>query len=214
MTSDERVSPGTPPDKRPRGARKPRRPRKVTRQSLENAALAYLGRFAATAHTLEAVLMRRVQRSARFHDTDPAEGAELVGAIIARYREAGLIDDAAFAEARAKTLFTRGTSLRAIALKLRQKGVGAADIEAALVRLADEVEGDSDRDTLNRQAARAYARRRRLGPWRTGPAREGVRERDLAALARAGFSYAIARDVIGALEDDDADPSRDSGEDF
>jgi regulatory protein len=197
MTMDERNNTDTAPDKRPRGARKSRRPRKVTRQSLENAALAYLGRFAATAHSLEAVLMRRVFRSARFHNADPAEGAELVSAIIARYREAGLVNDAAFAEARAKTLFARGTALRTIALKLRQKGVGDREIEAALARLADGAEGAGDADSLNRQAAQAYARRRRLGPWRTGPAREGARERDMAALARAGFSYAIAREIIG-----------------
>ncbi len=197
MTTDERTNASAAPDKRPHGARKQRQPRKVTRQSLENAALAYLGRFAATAHSLEAVLMRRVYRSARFHDSDPAEGAELVSAIIARYREAGLVDDGAFAEARAKTLFARGTALRTIALKLKQKGVGDAEIEAALARLADDAaEGAGDADSLNRVAAQAYARRRRLGPWRKGPAREGVRDRDLAALARAGFSYALAREVI------------------
>ncbi len=202
MTMDERNNADTAPEKRPSGTRKPRRPRKVTRQSLENAALAYLGRFSATAHSLEAVLMRRVHRSARFHGTDPAEGAELVSAIIARYREAGLVDDAAFAEVRAKTLFARGTALRTIALKLRQKGVGDGEIEAALARLADGAEGAGDADSLNRQAAQAYARRRRLGPWRTGTAREGARERDMAALARAGFSYAIARDVIGGKDPD------------
>lgn len=181
-----------------------RAPRKVTRRSLENAALAYLGRFAATAQSLEKVLMRRVHRAARFHGTDPADGADLVAAIIRRYREAGLVDDAAFAEARAQTLFARGLPLRAIALRLRQKGVGGGDIDAALAKLGEALgEPEADRRTLDRTAARAFARRRRLGPWRTGPAREDARERDMAALARAGFSYSVAREIIeGGREED------------
>ena len=40
--------------------------------------------------------------------------------------------------------------------------------------------------------------RRRLGPFRAAPERQERRERDLAALARAGFGYDVARRVIGA----------------
>lgn len=48
----------------------------------------------------------------------------------------------------------------------------------------------------------ALARRRRLGPFRrTG--REEHREKDMAALGRAGFGYQIARKVVDA-EDPDA----------
>ena len=45
-------------------------------------------------------------------------------------------------------------------------------------------------------AARAAARRRRLGPWRRQDDRAGSRQKDLAALARLGFAYATARAVI------------------
>ena len=47
-------------------------------------------------------------------------------------------------------------------------------------------------------AAARYARRRRLGPFRAAPEREERRQRDLAALARAGFAYDVARRVIEA----------------
>ncbi len=50
-------------------------------------------------------------------------------------------------------------------------------------------------------AALRYARRRRLGPFCRGDRFER-REKDLAALARAGFGVAFARPVIDA---DDAD---------
>lgn len=169
-----------------------RAPPKATRRHLENAALWYLARYQASARSLERVLMRRVARSARHHGTDASEGAVLVADLIARYERAGLLNDAAFAHARAATLHARGASRRVIAGRLQQKGIGAEDIDAALTALAEE---DPDgRPDLS--AAKRTARRRRLGPWRTGPDRVERREKDLAALARAGFSYDIARTVI------------------
>lgn len=186
------------------GQRRP--PRKPTRKSLENAALAYLGRFAATAKGLEQVLMRRVTRAVRAGVAEAEEGAALVGAIVARYREAGLIDDATFAEARAQSLFDRGVAVRAIRLRLAQKGVGAADIDRALAMLAERNDAEGSPRGLDQEAARKLARRRRLGPWRDPARRADMRDRDLAALSRAGFSYAIARAVIdgdkeGNIED-------------
>ena len=89
-------------------------PRKATRQSLENAALHYLERFAASADALRRVLMRRVERSAQAHDTDRAEGAAMVDAILERFRQSGLLNDAVYAEGRTATLHRRGASARGV----------------------------------------------------------------------------------------------------
>jgi regulatory protein len=48
------------------------------------------------------------------------------------------------------------------------------------------------------KAAIALARRRRLGPYRAAKDRQECRARDLAAMARAGFDYDVARKVIDA----------------
>ena len=80
--------------------RKRRGPRKATPKHLENAALHYLGRFASSAANLKRVLMRKVQRSARFHGTDVDEGRTTVERLVARFARAGLIDDEAYAAAR------------------------------------------------------------------------------------------------------------------
>lgn len=191
-------SPGQPPaaDRREStlSARRTRPPpRPVTPDALERAALAYLERFAASAASLRRVLMRRVERSAAAHGTDRDEAAGWVEALIGRYRSAGLLDDAAFARARAETLHRRGASVRAIRERLAGKGVGAEETEAALAALSDTVDGSPDL-----AAAAAFARRRRLGPYRPAAARAEHRQRDLAALGRAGFAYEIARRVIDA----------------
>lgn len=204
MTSRDKFHAKDSADTPPAGPGR-RAPRKPTRKSLENAALAYLGRFAATARGLEQVLMRRVQRAARAGVADAEDGAALVRAVVARYREAGLIDDAAFARARAETLFARGLSLKAIRRRLALKGVGAAEIATALDALATDHGASDGPSALDRAAAVAFARRRRLGPWRAAATRRDRRERDMAALARAGFSYSIARAVIDGESDDVTD---------
>ncbi len=169
-------------------------PRKVTPKYLENAALFYLQRFATSAANLRRVLMRKVERSARFHGTDPAEGAQWVEALIARFTAVKLLDDALYAESRAQSLRRRGASGRTIALTLRQKGVEGEIIDTAMAA-ADEAE-----EKPELAAAARLARKRRLGPYRAAEGRREARERDLAALARAGFSYDVALAVIDAEE--------------
>ena len=171
-------------------ATRKRKPRKVTAKSLERAALFYLERFATSAENLRRVLMRRVERSVHFHGTDREAGAGLVDGLVARYLASGLLDDRAYAEGRVRTMRRRGSSARLIRLKLRQKGV-ADDVVAGA--LADHAEDGTDPEAA---AAAALARR--------PPAeRQEKREKDLAALARAGFSYDMARRVIEAPSPED-----------
>ena len=52
-------------------------------------------------------------------------------------------------------------------------------------------------------AAVTLAKRRRLCPYFNGQVAADTREKHLAALARAGFSYDIARQVIDAESEED-----------
>ena len=173
------------------GTRQKRLPRRITAQSLEAAALAYLQRFSTSAANLRSVLMRRVLRAAQAHGDDPADGAALIDALIARYIRAGLLNDTEYAAARTATLHRRGASTRGIRMRLAAKGVDSDDIDLALQSLAEET---PDTDL---QGAFNYARRRRLGPWRTAN-REANRDRDVAALGRQGYGYETARRVVDA----------------
>ncbi|HEX7970572.1 MAG TPA: RecX family transcriptional regulator [Stellaceae bacterium] len=174
--------------------RRRRGPRRVTASYLENAALFYLERFASSSANLRRVLMRKVARSAHAHGTDPAEGARMVDDLIARYLRSGLLDDAGYAAQQAASLRRRGTSRFGIRGKLKVKGVDADLIDTTLERL-DEEQGGGEMD-----AACALARRRRLGPYRPKEARAAHRQKDLATLARAGFSLDVARRVLAAAD--------------
>jgi regulatory protein len=167
---------------------------------LEGWALSYLGRYASSADNLRRVLRRRVRR--RRVDADnrseaTAAADALIEALVARYRAAALLDDAAYAAARARRESARGRSLRQIAARLTAKGVGAEDAAAAIGGLREEA---AEPDLA---AACAFARRRRLGPFRAGPPPDADgRRHELAAFARAGFDRRTAATVLACPNED------------
>ena len=165
----------------------------LTEAAFERAALGYLERYSASRAQVARVLERRILRAARA-GAEPDRGAarDAIGRVLDRLAARGLLDDARFAAGRALSLGRAGRSRRAIADRLRAKGVAQAAIEAALAGL------DEERPEGDRAAAIALARRRRLGPFRAPAQRVERRQRDIAALARAGFALALARRVIEA----------------
>ena len=160
---------------------------------LERWALGYLERFASSAENLRRVLRRRVRRRRTSDNETVQRAAALIDDLVERYRRSGLIDDAAYAAARARGRLARGEPLRRIAAGLAAKGIAAEERASAL---------DSLRETApdpDLAAACAFARRRRLGPYRRGL---GDRARELAAFARAGFGRREAEAVLGCADPD------------
>jgi regulatory protein len=192
-----------------------KKPRKITERSIENAALFYLQRFATSSENLKRVLMRKVRRSVRVHGVGPdgvvendavKDGARIVDGVIARLLRSGLLDDRKYAESRAAALHRRGMSAGRICGKLVQKGVDVEARQRALAALAAETAVDPEDTDLSRvdlAGAVNLARRRRLGPFRSSTDRPRMREKDLATLARAGFGYHLAVQVIDAACPDD-----------
>ena len=88
--------------------------RAIAPAMLEKWALGYLERFASSAENLRRVLRRRVRRRIRDDDETVRVIDRLIDALVIRYRDAGLIDDAAYAAGRARARLARGQSLRRI----------------------------------------------------------------------------------------------------
>lgn len=166
-------------------------PRRITPDYLRRAALHYLERYAAPAAQLRRVLARKVMLSCRHHGEDAARFATMLDEVVNHCIALGLVDDQRFAEARAASLRRKGRSSRAVAASLAAKGV-ARD-------LAQDASTTSVEDEL--AAAKVAARRRRLGPWSRGD-RLARRDKDIAALARAGFGMTIARAAIDGAGDE------------
>jgi regulatory protein len=162
--------------------------RAVTIALIDRWAQGYLARFASSTANLRRIL---TQRARRHSPAAAALSATLIEALLERYAVSGLLDDRAYAAARAESLYRRGEPLHRIRARLAAKGVAAPIAADALRRLRDD-NGDPDL-----AAACAFARRRRLGPYRRHAA-DPVRE--LGAFARAGFDRRIARAVLACAD--------------
>jgi regulatory protein len=178
----------------PRAKKRPAKPRAMTERRLENIARFYLERFSTTAAHMRQVLLRRIDKSLRAQDaqTPRTEMAQWADKVIAKLVAEGLINDSLYADGLARKLRRLGKSPTRIGAALRAKGVAPALIADVIDATAEDADGG---DAALR-AALAYARRRKLGPFRDGPADPDLRKKDLGALARAGFSFDVARKAL------------------
>lgn len=150
--------------------------------ALEELALAYAARFATTAAKLEGYLARKLRERGWAGD-----GAPPVAEIVARFVSAGYVDDAAYARAKAGSLLRRGYGERRIGQALAAAGVDDA--------VRDEVR---PAEPEARKAALALARKRGFGPFGRAMPDRPLREKQLAAMLRAGHPLASARALVEA----------------
>lgn len=191
-------------DKKPEQApRKKRTPRKISSRYLENAALYYLQRYATSVENLRRVLTRKVNKSCAFHETPPEPFYPEIEALLQRYIATGLLNDKTYAEGRVSSLRRQGRSRQAIAAKLQVKGLARDDIDAALETVDTETEADNDAGhDAEFTAALKLAKKRKIGPYRTKPLPDDrllqrkQQQREMAVLARGGFSFDIAQRAL------------------
>lgn len=165
-------------------ARKSARPRKpLNGEGLHELALFYLGKFATTRAKLSTYLNRKV-RERGWEGQDPPE----IDRLVERLAASGLVDDAAYALSKSRSLSERGYGASRVRQSLRMAGVEEEDGAAAHELAAEEAAA----------AALRFARRRRIGPFADGIPERKERERALAAMIRAGHSFELARKVVDA----------------
>lgn len=184
----------------PPRSRTPRPP--LNRGKLDELALYYVGRFATTRAKLAAYLQRKVRERGWAGDGDPD-----FDALVDRFARSGLVDDRAFALAKAQAMTRRGYGSHRLSIALRSAGVEESDAAPAYDHARQEKVG----------AALRFAERRRIGPFAQSLAkdpseRQKQRQRQIAAMVRAGhplgLSLAILRLEPGAdidLQDLDCD---------
>lgn len=161
-------------------SRPPRRPLPPLDQpALERAALRYVERYATTRAKLAAYLTRKLRERG-------SEGPVDVVGLADRMAELRYVDDRAFAEMRAAAMTRRGLGARRVHDALRHAGVGQEDAGAVADTLDDAAEA----------AALAFARRRRIGPFALAPVERDRREKQVAAMVRAGHAPALARRIL------------------
>ena len=163
--------------------RQRRAPSPLNAERLEALALHYVGRYATSRRKLTDYLKRKI--AARGWEGD-AEAP--VAAIVDRLATLKYVDDAAFAASRAGALGRRGYGLRRVTQALRAAGIEEDDAAPARAMAGEEA--------LN--AALSFARRKRIGPYRTEQADPELRRRQLGAMLRAGHDIILVRRIVTA----------------
>ena len=158
--------------------------------ALDRLALRYVERFATTRGKLADYLHRKIrERGWDGPAADPVALAERMAGL-------GYVDDRAFAAARVGAMARRGLGARRIDGALRQAGIDDDDRSD----LAPDIERNGA------AAALAFARRRRIGPWGTGITDRATREKQVAALSRAGHRFDLARRIVALPPGEPPDP--------
>lgn len=116
---------------------------------------------------------------------------QTVARVMARLHEAGYLDDEDFAGQWAASRASKGLGARRIRMELRQKGVDPDTIESAISAVDEEERMDGAM-----KAAQKAARGKDLSL----PAE---RQKVLAALARRGYDFALARAALAQLMEDE-----------
>ena len=162
--------------------RSPRNALPLDSARLEEIALAYVARYATSRAKLEAYLARKLRERGW-----AGPGEAKLEAISGRFAEAGYIDDAAFARARTGSLLRRGYGPRRVGQALAAAGIGE--------ELREELRpGEAEL----RAAALALARRRGFGPFGASSPDQALRQKQLAAMVRAGHSFDLSRTLVDA----------------
>jgi regulatory protein len=126
---------------------------------------------------------KEIRQNLAQKDTPP----DVIDAALERLTALGYIDDRAFAELWVRDRMTfKPTSPRALRFELRQKGIDAEIIDAALA--------DLDAEDAAYQAAQSQARR-----LRAGISRRDFQNKISTFLQRRGFSYGAARSTLRRL---------------
>lgn len=165
--------------------KKPNKNKEISEEYLRRAALFHLQKFDATEAGLRKVLERRVMSGCYQTDRNPEDYSDAINTVVQHCIDLSYVNDQRYAERLVEVSSERGMSKRQIQAKLLQKGVSSDLIEQTI--------DESDTDDLD--AAIAYARKKRIGKFRAVHQID-YREKDLAKLARRGFSYDICEKVI------------------
>ena len=179
----------------------------MTAAQLRERALTHIARYNCTVEGLRRVLVRGITRNrmalSRNTFGQTSEPQEMlvseadIEPLLKEFIGKGYLDDLKFAERFIEVKTSSGMSVRTAQQKLSLKGVDRT--------LVDDVVEELDPDDF--EAAKITARKKKIGPFRLAD-RDTHRQKDMAVLARRGFSYETCRLVV----DGDAD-DQDSGSD-
>lgn len=184
--------------KRRKSGKKPRKARPLDETTLKDMALSYVARFSTTGAKVEGYLARKIRERGVAEDDEGRTVSLDVTGLVTRLIELGYVDDDAYARSKSRDLTARGYGARRV-----EQALWAAGVEEQVRE--DHVPGEAE----SRRAAVLLAKKRRFGPFglhdddEAPEARHKRREKQVAAMLRAGHSYEHVGFILDAASEDD-----------
>lgn len=160
--------------------------KQLTEKRLYNITLFYLSKYEASSEKVRQMLNRRLMKMRLKGEDIPDSVTDWIEQVIQKMVSAGYINDQRYAENQMRILSAQGKSNRFIVGKLQQAGI-VSETVADLLNQSEESESER---------ARHFAKKKKIGPFRPAAQRLEYRQKDMATLARAGFSYDIVCEVL------------------
>lgn len=173
--------------------------KKISPKYLENAGLAYLGRFSASSAHFKKVMTKKINRSMEDHpDQDYRQCLDWLDETVKRFEEWGYLNDSQYAKGLARSLRFKGQSQFLAIQKMTQKGLDKNLSTKHLLEIDTEtLDNFDDIKDADYISALRLCKKRRIGPFRIKPIEEShFSQKELASLARGGFSFDIAQQAL------------------
>lgn len=168
---------------------------------MRDLALAYAARFATTGAKLEAYLARKIRERGVAEDGEGRTVELDLTGLVTRLIELGYVDDDAYARMKARDLTARGYGKRRVEQALWAAGV---EEETRAAHAPSELEG--------KRAAVLLARKRGFGPFghridraAAPDIQRAAKEKQIAAMLRAGHGFDVARFIVDAASGADVE---------
>ena len=178
----------------------PRPSAEQIKKRLTKKAFHYLGRYASTSSRLETILRKFAQR--KLAQTDPTLLDQIIREVTEICVRLGYIDDEAFIRSQFRQGLRSGFSQKRILLKLTQRGISRVLAETVMDKHTSKAADKKDSELA---AALIYARKKSVGPYSRAELHSEDDQRHLARLARNGFAFDVAKQVMALPSADAAD---------
>ena len=160
--------------------------KRLTEQRLLNITLFYLSRYESSTEKVRMMLKRRLKRMEMRGEEVPADAPKWIESVLKKVRDYSYVNDARYAENQVRIMASQGKSERFICAKLAAAGIKPKVVKELLETM----------ESTEEERALRFIFKKKIGPYRPKAEQHAYREKDMAALARAGFSYEVVCQVL------------------
>jgi len=156
---------------------------------IRNFAYSYLEKYSPSKQQLRIYLFKKLIKTKQ-NISSKKEIFNLIDSVITTLVDNKFISDRHYSDIKSKTFLKRGYSLNKIRYSLIKKGIDEKYIKASISKIKEK---ESDPDFFS---AIKLCKKRRIGPIREENNRSLFYKKDIAILARSGFSYELSKKIL------------------